>query len=141
MYGRCLAWRPALTCRWSGRADGDALLGMITGRLRRQSVRTLALLLGVLVATTGFTLLTGSVATSRLRVEASADANFRAAYDIPVRPAGARSEREASAGQVRPNFLSGHFGGITSEQWRQIAGMRGVGIAAPVAMLGYVRGT
>ncbi|WP_067282132.1 FtsX-like permease family protein [Streptomyces jeddahensis] len=112
---------------------------MITGQLRRQAVRTLTLLLGVLVATAGFTLLTGSVETSRLEVKASADANFRAAYDILVRPTGARSGREASTGQVRPNFLSGQFGGITSAQWRQIAGIRGVEIAAPVAMLGYVQ--
>ncbi|MFH9008172.1 FtsX-like permease family protein [Streptomyces afghaniensis] len=113
--------------------------GMITGQLRRQSVRTLTLLVGVLVATAGFTLLTGSVETSRLTVKASADANFRAAYDILVRPAGARTGREESAGQVRPNFLSGQFGGITPGQWREIAGLRGVEIAAPVAMLGYVQ--
>ncbi|MFI6012269.1 hypothetical protein ACIBAG_26225 [Streptomyces sp. NPDC051243] len=53
--------------------------GMISGQLRRQSVRTLTLLVGVLVATAGFTLLTGSVETSRLTVKAPADANFRAA--------------------------------------------------------------
>jgi hypothetical protein len=51
---------------------------MITGQLRRQSVRTLTLLVGVLVAAAGFTLLTGSVETS-LTVKESAAANFRAA--------------------------------------------------------------
>ncbi|MFC5661704.1 FtsX-like permease family protein [Kitasatospora misakiensis] len=112
---------------------------MITGQLRRQAARTLTLLLGVLVATTGFTLLTGSVETSRLEVRASADAGFRAAYDVLVRPKGARSEREAATGQVRPNFLSGQFGGITSAQWQQITGINGVEVAAPVAMLGYVQ--
>ncbi|MEU1106243.1 ABC transporter permease [Streptomyces tibetensis] len=115
------------------------MLGMIIGQLRRQSVRTLTLLVGVLVATAGFTLLTGSVETSRLTVTESADANFRAAYDILVRPAGARTGREESVGQVRPNFLSGQFGGMTPGQWREIAGLRGVEVAAPVAMLGYVQ--
>jgi hypothetical protein len=80
------------------------MFGMIIGQLRRQSVRTLTLLLGVLVATTGFSLLTSSVETSRLQVQATADANFRAAYGILVRPGGARTGREASAGQVRPNL-------------------------------------
>lgn len=46
------------------------MLGMITGQLRRHSVET-----------------------SRLTVKASADADFRAAYDILVRPAGARTGR------------------------------------------------
>lgn len=112
---------------------------MITGQLRRQSVRTLKLLGGVLVATAGFTLLTGAVETSRLTVQASSDANFRAAYDILVRPAGARTGREESVGQVRPSFPSGQFGGISPGRWREITVLRGVEIAAPVAMLGHVQ--
>lgn len=38
---------------------------------------------------------------------------------------------------MRPNYLSGQFGGITLEQWERIKRVDGVDIAAPIAMLGY----
>ncbi|AKG42936.1 protein of unknown function DUF214 [Streptomyces xiamenensis] len=115
------------------------MLALITQQLRRRSARAVTLLAGVLVASMGFVLLTGSVDTSRLRVQATADANFRAAYDILVRPVDATSELEAQAGEVRPNFLSAQFGGITLEEWERIAALDGVEVAAPIAMLGYHR--
>jgi predicted ABC-type transport system involved in lysophospholipase L1 biosynthesis ATPase subunit len=70
-----------------------------------------ALLAGVLAATTGFTVLTGTTATARLEVTGTVDANARAAYDILVRPKGARTSLESDPGLVRPNYLSGQFGG------------------------------
>ncbi|GIH25208.1 hypothetical protein Aph01nite_35180 [Acrocarpospora phusangensis] len=106
-------------------------------QLRRQRVRTLTTLLGVLVAATGFTLLTGAVETSRLQVTGTVDKNYRSAYDVLVRPGGSRTGQEAARGQVRPNFLSGQYGGITLEQWRSIGALPGVEAAAPVAMVGY----
>ncbi|MET2717151.1 FtsX-like permease family protein [Streptomyces harbinensis] len=111
----------------------------ITQQLRRRSARAVTLLAGVLVASMGFILLTGSVDTSRLRVESTADANFRAAYDILVRPAGAAGEVERAAGEVSPNFLSGQYGGITLEEWERIAALDGVEVAAPLAMVGNQR--
>lgn len=96
------------------------------------------MLLGVLVATSGFTLLTGAVETSRLQVSGTVDEHFRAAYDILVRPAGSRTPLEVERGLVRPNFLSGQFGGITTEEYERIAALPGVEVAAPVAMIGYV---
>jgi hypothetical protein len=110
-------------------------------QLRRQGLRTLTMLLGVLLATSGFTLLTGAVQTSQLRVTGVVDQNYRSAYDILVRPVGARTGTEQAGGQVRPNFLSGQFGGITTEQWRRILGLPGVDVAAPVAMAGYTQVT
>src|SRR5262245_31446036 len=115
------------------------MLRMMVGQLRQQLPRTVTLLVGVLVATTGFTLLTGAVDTSRLEVMGTVSHNFRAAYDILVRPAGSRNGIEMASGQVRPNFLSGQFGGITMAQYSQVAGLPGVDVAAPVAMVGYVR--
>jgi ABC-type lipoprotein release transport system permease subunit len=41
-------------------------------------------------------------------------------------------------GLVRPNFLSGLYGGITFKQWRTIERLRDVSVAAPVANVGYV---
>jgi hypothetical protein len=112
---------------------------MILASLRRRPGRALALLLGILVATTGFTVLTATRSVARLQVTDTVHAHARSAYDILVRPAGSRTEMEEQRGLVRPNFLSGQFGGITLAQWRQIEAMRGVEIAAPVAMFGYAQ--
>jgi hypothetical protein len=113
------------------------MLRFIAAQLRRRAGRTAALLAGVLVATTGFTVLTGSTATSRLVVTGTVDSNHRAAYDILIRPAGSRSGLEGERELVRPSFLSSQFGGITMAQWRQIQGLAGVEVAAPIAMVGY----
>ena len=111
---------------------------MVWAQVRRRAGRTTALLAGILLATTGFTVLTGSTATSQLRVTSEVNANYRAAYDILVRPQGSQSQLEVERGLVRPNYLSGIFGGISSEQYNQVKAVAGVEVAAPVAMLGYV---
>ncbi|MGY0234050.1 FtsX-like permease family protein [Longispora urticae] len=110
---------------------------MIWAQLRNRAGRSLALLLGVLVATTGFTVLTGSTETSRLRVTGTLDANARAAYEILVRPKGSRTPLEEQRGLVRPNYLSGLFGGISMAQYEQVRAVSGVELAAPIAMVGY----
>ncbi|SCF15701.1 FtsX-like permease family protein [Micromonospora mirobrigensis] len=106
-------------------------------QLRGRAGRSVALLSGVLVATTGFVVLTGATTTSRLAVTGTVERNTRAAYDILVRPAGARSPLEAQRRLVRPNYLSGLFGGITTTQYDQVKELGGVEVAAPIAMLGY----
>ncbi|MEV0268030.1 FtsX-like permease family protein [Hamadaea sp. NPDC050747] len=113
------------------------MIRFIGAQLRHRLGRSLALFAGVLVATTGFTVLTGSVTTSRLQVSQTVDENFRAAYDILVRPHGERTTQEAERGLVRPNYLSGQYGGITMAQWEQIRHLDGVDVAAPIASLGY----
>jgi putative ABC transport system permease protein len=67
------------------------------------------------------------------------EASYRPAYDILVRPKGSRTSLEDERGLVRPNYLSGLFGGITTEQLQQIRSAQHVEIAAPIAMLGYSR--
>ena len=113
------------------------MLSFIWRQLRGCAGRSVALLAGVLVATTGFVVLTGATTTSRLEVVGSVEKSTRAAYDILVRPKGSRTPLEAERGVVRPNYLSGLFGGITMEQYEQIGSVSGVDIAAPIAMLGY----
>ncbi|MEV6370137.1 FtsX-like permease family protein [Micromonospora musae] len=95
------------------------------------------MLLGILVATTGFTLLTGSATRSELAVTGQVNSHYRGAYDILVRPSGSRSTIEKDAGLLRPNFLSSQYGGITSAQLDQMSAVRGVEVAAPIGMLGY----
>ncbi len=106
-------------------------------QLRFGTTRTLALLVGMLVAATAFTVLTAASRTSQLRTIGTVKANFRAAYDILVRPAGTRSQQEQRTGTVQPNFLSGIYGGITMADYHQVQDLPGVQVAAPVAMVGY----
>lgn len=112
------------------------MLRIILAQLRRRAARSVALLTGVLVATTGFTVLTGTVDTSRLQVTQQVGENYRGAYDILVRPKGSRLEQENAAGLIRPSFLSDHFGGISLDQVATIRGVHGVEVAAPIAMIG-----
>ncbi|WP_433551553.1 FtsX-like permease family protein [Micromonospora zamorensis] len=106
-------------------------------QLRGRAGRSVALLVGVLVATSGFVVLTGATTASRLAVTGTVERNTRAAYDILVRPQGARTPLEAERGLVRPNYLSGSYGGITPAQVDQVEAVAGVDVAAPIAMVGY----
>ena len=106
-------------------------------QLRFRTVRLLALLLGLLLATTAFTLLTAASRTSQLRTVGTVSAHFVPAYDILVRPKNSRTALETRTDTVQPNFLSGLYGGITTEQWHRIAAIPGVDVAAPIAMVGY----
>jgi hypothetical protein len=106
-------------------------------QLRFRTVRLIALLAGMLLATTAFTVLTGASRTAQLRTVGTVSAHFVPAYDILVRPKGARTALEAQTDTVQPNFLSGIYGGITLAQYHQIAAIPGVQVAAPIAMVGY----
>ena len=106
-------------------------------QLRFRTVRLVALLAGMLLATTAFTVLTAASRTAQLRTVGTVSAHFVPAYDILVRPKGARTALETQTDTVQPNFLSGIYGGITMAQYHQIASIRGVQVAAPIAMVGY----
>jgi putative ABC transport system permease protein len=106
-------------------------------QLRFGSVRLVALLIGMLLATTAFTVLTAASRTSQLRTTGTVSAHFVPAYDILVRPEGTRTKLETQTDTVQPNFLSGIYGGITMQQYRQIQQIPGVQVAAPIAMVGY----
>ena len=106
-------------------------------QLRFRATRSLALLVGMLVAVTAFCVLTATARTSQLRTVGTVSAHFRAAYDILVRPKGARTQLESRSGTVQPNFLSGIYGGISLRQYHDIQQLPGVAVAAPIAMVGY----
>ncbi len=111
---------------------------LVTGQVLRRPGRSLAVVAAIVVVAVSFSLLSASVATSRLQVQGTVEENFRTAYDVLVRPAGSQTGLEASDQLVRENYLSGIFGGITMRQYRQIRSMQAVEVAAPVAMVGYV---
>ena len=106
-------------------------------QLRFRAGRALALLVGMLVATTAFTVLTAAARTAQIRTIGTVSAHFRPAYDILVRPRGARSSLESATGTVAPDFLAGIYGGITTAAYHQIQRISGVQVAAPIAMVGY----
>jgi putative ABC transport system permease protein len=114
---------------------------VVLGELLNRRSRTLALLAGILVATTAFTVLTGTSASQRLEVRGRVARSFRGDYDVLVRPRGSRSAFERRTGQVQPTFLSGVFGGISTAQWHRIQRLPGVEVAAPLANVGYVLAT
>jgi putative ABC transport system permease protein len=101
--------------------------------------RTLALIAGMLVAATAFTVLTAASQTAQLRTTAEVSAHYVPAYEILVRPKGARTAQENQTGTVAPDFLSGIYGGITMAQYHQIQRIPGVQVAAPIAMVGYTQ--
>jgi hypothetical protein len=110
---------------------------VVAAQLTHRVGRGIALLLGIFVAVTSFTVLTGTSEVSRLEVVGRVEENFRSAYDLLVRPAGATTALEARRGLVRNNFLSGLTGGITLAQYEAIKDIPGIDIAAPIAVLGY----
>lgn len=114
------------------------MLRFIWAHVRQHPARAGTLLLGILVASTGFTVLTGTTEAARLQVTSTVQSSTRAAYDILVRPPGSRTPLENASALVRPNYLSGIFGGITAQQYAAIDGVPGVEVAAPIAMAGYV---
>ncbi|WP_310962802.1 ABC transporter permease [Nocardioides terrisoli] len=113
------------------------MLAMAWHRLWRQGVRTVVLGFAIVLAATGFTVLTASSNAARLETIGVVRKSAGATYDILVRPKGSRSELEKSGGFVQPGFLTGIYGGITLQQWHQIQKIDYVQIAAPIAMLGY----
>jgi putative ABC transport system permease protein len=112
--------------------------GFVWSQFRFRRNRILVLGLAILVAAVSFVLLTSTAKSSSLHIQGTLKTNFRPAYDILVRPRGSKTPLERQQGLVPPNYLSGIFGGITLRQWRQILGMRGVAVAAPIANIGYI---
>jgi putative ABC transport system permease protein len=114
------------------------VIRFLASALRNRPWRAGTLALGILAAAVAFVLLTGSAATSALRVQGTLKSNFRATYDILVRPKGSTTPLERQQELVRPNFLSGIYGGITFRQYREIEQIPGVAVAAPIANIGTV---
>jgi putative ABC transport system permease protein len=105
--------------------------------VRSGLARSLALLLGMFLAATAFTVLTAASRTAQIRTVGTVSAHFQPAYDILVRPKGARTKLEDRTGTVQPDFLAGINGGITMDQYHQIQHIANVQVAAPIAMVGY----
>ncbi|GAA0947539.1 FtsX-like permease family protein [Nonomuraea longicatena] len=117
------------------------MIRLVGAQLRHRAGRVLVLLLGIMVAATGFSVLTGTAETQRLEITGTVKDNYRAQYDILVRPKGSTTAVERSTGLVRANYLSGIHGGITHAQLAAIRRLDGIEVAAPIGMVGYFTGS
>lgn len=113
------------------------MIRLAWSRFRHGAHRSIATFLALDVAVTSFVVLAASTETQQLQVTETANKNFRAAYDILVRPKGSTLGLEKSEGLVRSNYLSGTFGGLTLDQVSAVRAVPGVQVAAPIAMVGY----
>lgn len=117
---------------------GSRFIRLQRHALRHRPGRSVALVLAVLVAASGFTVLTASSDASRLEAAGTVNARSRLNYDVLVRPAGGTTTVERHDGLVQSGYLSGVGGGISPSQWDTVAHLPGVQVAAPLAVLGYV---
>jgi hypothetical protein len=113
------------------------MVRLILRTILARRLRTALLLLGVLVASGAFGTLLATVETTRVTVDEDLAQYWRTTYDILVRPLHSVSPIEQARGLVQANHLSQLPGGITLQQYRAIANMPGVEVAAPIAMLGF----
>ncbi len=117
---------------------GTRVLRLGVRTLRGRLGRVAAIFFAVLIAATGFTTLTASSRASQLAVTGTVNERGRLAFDILVRPRGARTAVEDSGSLVQGGYLSGVAGGISLGQWHAIEQIPGIAVAAPIALLGYV---
>jgi len=100
--------------------------------------RTALLLLGVLAASLGVSLLSSVTEAAQVRVGRELAAYWRTTYDLLVRPAGSRSLIEGQYNLLEAHYESGLTGGITIAQYEAIKALPEVEVVAPLAAIGYV---
>src|SRR5271154_6685931 len=98
--------------------------------------RAMALAAGLLVTAAAFSLLTATVDVNAARINGTVGTNWRGEYDLLVLPThSVQTGTQKTVVQV--NYLSTATHGITMSQYQQIARLPGVGVAAPLAVVGY----
>lgn len=102
----------------------------------RHKERFILLLIGALIISSGLSYLLSLSETSKGTIVDVLRKNWKAQYDILVRPPDSRSATE-NENLLAPNYLSGLSGGISLDQWHLIENIDGVSVAAPIAPIGY----
>ena len=95
--------------------------------------------IGLLLATLGFTLGASTLRATEAQLTGDITRGWGGPYHLLVRPRTAVSAAEIESGRVRPNASGGLAGGITLDQLASIRGISGVEVAAPLAIVGFVR--
>ena len=103
----------------------------------RNKERFLVLLLGICIVSSGLVLLYHLSESNKGTITNTVQQKWKVSYDILVRPSGSQLTDPQNM-LIEPNIQSGITGGISMEQWEQIKRIPGVGIAAPLSILGYV---
>ncbi|HEU5139621.1 MAG TPA: FtsX-like permease family protein [Bacillales bacterium] len=105
---------------------------------RRHKEKLILLLIGAVIVSGGLSYLVGMAQTNQGTIVNALEKRWSASYDIVVRPQGSRSVTEDKH-LLEPNYLSGISEGISLDQFDEIKQMKGVEVAAPIAMIGYIR--
>jgi hypothetical protein len=113
------------------------LIRLVISEVRFARARAVALGAGMVVAAVAFCLLTASVDVGLARINGVVGENWRGTYDLLVLPAGS-SPSSPGEHLVQVNYLSAATGGITVAESSKIEHLPGVGVAAPLAVVGYV---
>jgi ABC-type lipoprotein release transport system permease subunit len=100
---------------------------------------TLLAAAGLATAVIGFVVLAGTTRTTEAQVSGDIAAAWGGPYQLLVRPPGSATTIERDEGLVRPNAISGLYGGITEPQLIAIRAIPGVDVAAPIAVAGFVQ--
>jgi putative ABC transport system permease protein len=113
------------------------MLRLVWRGVRFARGRAVALAAGMLVAAVAFSLLTASVEVNAATVKGLVNKNWRGEYDLLVLPRGS-VQTGAGAHVVQVNYLSTAAHGITMSQYQKIERLPGVGVAAPLGVVGYL---
>ncbi|HUY24237.1 MAG TPA: FtsX-like permease family protein, partial [Candidatus Saccharimonadales bacterium] len=98
---------------------------------------TALLSFGLILAALAYVSLVGTASGTTTVLTGDIGKAWNTPYDLLVRPAGEISKLESTKGLVSPNFISSISGGITEAQLKSILHIRGVSVAAPIAVVGY----
>lgn len=117
------------------------MLKLVLQNLRARRERAALVVVSAALSAVAFVLFTAASSQTTVVADQSLSRYWRTTYDILVRPPETVTEIERRYGLVEANHLSGTPGGITFEQYETIKRLPGVEVAAPIAMLGYMRRT
>jgi putative ABC transport system permease protein len=119
-----------------------AVIRLVWHTIKFARGRSLALGTGMLVAAVAFALLTANVEVNTARIQGAVGRNWRGSYDLVVLPANWKAPSVkatgADGGVIQLNYLTTATSGITLRQYHEIEKLPDVGVAAPLAIVGYV---
>ncbi len=105
--------------------------------LRGQWRLTVLVSFGLILASLAYVALLGTASGTTAVLTGDIGKAWNTPYDLLVRPAGDVTKLERTQGLVSPNFISSINGGITEAQLHAIEHVKGVSVAAPIAIVGY----
>jgi hypothetical protein len=120
-------------------ACGETMLKLVLRNLWARRERAALVVVSAALIAAAFALFASASSEMTVTADRALSRYWRTTYDILVRPPDAVTEIERRYGLLEANHLSGTPGGINIEQYERIREIPEVEVAAPVAMLGYLR--